>query len=137
MFLILENGKIVRGFVGIFLEGLILFVGYYMLLGFELVLLVVRILKEKNIILRGMVYLMMFYRLKDGKLFDLLDYDNFRLMGVVFVLGINLFKLFVLKFYVLLYLGGMREVFYRKVMYILLYYVLIYSIFYFKYEVRY
>jgi len=56
-----------------------------------------------------------FVRSKNGKLPDLSYFDNFRIMGAVPVGPTNLFKLFSSKSHVLLYPGGVREAFHRKV----------------------
>ncbi|KAH9625629.1 hypothetical protein KSS87_019989 [Heliosperma pusillum] len=110
----LEDGKIVKGLEGIPSEGPTLLVGYHMLLGFELVPLVLRILTEKNILVRGIAHPMIFFRQGEGKLPDLSSYDMFRLMGAVPVSGTNLFKLLASESHVLLYPGGMREALHRK-----------------------
>ncbi|XP_059669940.1 phytyl ester synthase 2, chloroplastic-like isoform X2 [Cornus florida] len=110
----LENEKIVRGLAGIPSEGPVLFVGYHMLLGWELVPLVSRFWIEKNIVVRGIAHPMMFTKLRDGKLPDLSTYDAYRIMGAVPVSGTNIFKLLSSKSHVLLYPGGMREALHRK-----------------------
>ncbi|XP_074275174.1 phytyl ester synthase 2, chloroplastic-like [Silene latifolia] len=110
----LEDGKIVEGLEGIPSEGPTLLVGYHMLLGFELVPLVLRILTEKNILVRGIAHPLMFFRQGHGKLPDLSSYDMFRAMGAVPVSGTNLFKLLASKSHILLYPGGMREALHRK-----------------------
>ncbi|KAK9678112.1 hypothetical protein RND81_11G188700 [Saponaria officinalis] len=110
----LEDGKIVEGLEGIPSEGPTLLVGYHMLLGLELGPLVLRILTEKNILVRGIAHPMIFFRQGDGKLPDLSSYDLLRSMGAVPVSGTNLFKLLASKSHVLLYPGGMREALHRK-----------------------
>ena len=111
----LENGKIVRGLAGIPPEGPVLFVGYHMLLGFELVPLVSQLLMERNILMRGIAHPMMFKIFKKGRLSELSLYDTFKLMGAVPVSGKNFYKLFSSNSHVLLYPGGMREALHRKV----------------------
>ncbi|KAA8548272.1 hypothetical protein F0562_004467 [Nyssa sinensis] len=110
----LESGKIVRGFEGIPSEGPVVFVGYHMLLGLELVPLVSHFWLERNIVLRGIAHPMMFMKLREGKLPDLSSYDTFRVMGAVPVSGVNFFRLLSSKSHVLLYPGGMREALHRK-----------------------
>ncbi|KAI8533367.1 hypothetical protein RHMOL_Rhmol10G0003700 [Rhododendron molle] len=110
----LENGKIVRGLEGIPSEGPVLFVGYHMLLGWELAPLVARFWAERNILLRGIAHPMMFRKLRDGKLPELSSFDTFRMMGAVPVSATNFYKLFASKSHVLLYPGGMREALHRK-----------------------
>ncbi|KAL7190168.1 hypothetical protein ACSBR2_022446 [Camellia fascicularis] len=114
MFSTLEDGKIVKGLAGIPSEGPVLFVGYHMLLGLELVPLVSRIWKERNILLRGIAHPMMFTKLRDGLLPELSSFDTFRMMGAVPVSATNFYKLFASKSHVLLYPGGMREALHRK-----------------------
>ncbi|KAL3526209.1 hypothetical protein ACH5RR_014581 [Cinchona calisaya] len=110
----LEDGKIVRGLSGIPSEGPVLYVGYHMLLGFELTPLVARFWMERNIVLRGIAHPLTFMKLKDGKLPDLSTFDAFRAMGAVPASATNLYKLFSSKSHVLLYPGGMREALHRK-----------------------
>lgn len=110
----LENGMVVRGLAGFPSEGPTLMVGYHMLLGLELAPLVIRMLAEKNIVVRGIAHPMMFYRSTRRKLPDLSEFDMFRLMGATPVSGTNLFKLLASKSHVLLYPGGMREALHRK-----------------------
>ncbi|KAA8548271.1 hypothetical protein F0562_004468 [Nyssa sinensis] len=110
----LGNGKIVRGLSGIPSEGPVLFVGYHMLLGLELVPMISHFWFERNILLRGIAHPMMFKKLRDGKLPDLSTFDTFRIMGAVPVSATNFYKLLSSKSHVLLYPGGMREALHRK-----------------------
>ncbi|XP_062010409.1 phytyl ester synthase 2, chloroplastic-like isoform X2 [Rosa rugosa] len=110
----LADGKIVRGFAGIPTEGPVLYVGYHMLLGFEIVPLVTQLFEQKNVHLRGIAHPMMFLKMKNGSLPELTLYDDFRLMGAVPVSGKNFFKLLSTKSHVLLYPGGVREALHRK-----------------------
>lgn len=110
----LEDGTIVKGLAGIPSEGPVLFVGYHMLLGLELVPLVSRIYNERNILVRGIAHPMMFKRQKNGSLPEISSFDTFRIMGAVPVAPTNLFKLLSSKSHVLLYPGGMREALHRK-----------------------
>ena len=111
----LEDGKIVRGLGGIPSEGPVLFVGYHMLLGWELAPLVARFWEEKNIVVRGIAHPMMFTRLREGNLPELSTFDSYRIMGAVPVSATNFYRLFASKSHVLLYPGGMREALHRKV----------------------
>lgn len=115
----LEDGKVVRGLAGIPSEGPVLFVGYHMLLGFEVVPLVAQIMMERNILVRGIAHPLMFVRVKDGKPpeLDLSDFDILRVMGAVPVSAANFYKLMSSKSHALLYPGGMREALHRKVTY--------------------
>ncbi|GMJ04369.1 hypothetical protein like AT5G41120 [Hibiscus trionum] len=110
----LEDGKVVRGLAGIPSEGPVLFVGYHMLLGFELAPLVLQFMMERSILLRGIAHPMMFNRLKEGKMLDLASFDTYRLMGAVPVSGPNFYKLLSSKSHALLYPGGVREALHRK-----------------------
>ncbi|KAL0351185.1 UNVERIFIED_CONTAM: Acyltransferase-like protein, chloroplastic [Sesamum radiatum] len=110
----LESGKIVRSLAGIPSEGPVLYVGYHMMLGFELVPLVSRFWMERNILLRGIAHPMMFTKLREGRLPALSAFDTFRIMGAVPVSAANFYRLFSSKSHVLLYPGGMREALHRK-----------------------
>ncbi|GFQ01103.1 acyltransferase-like protein at1g54570 chloroplastic [Phtheirospermum japonicum] len=110
----LENGNIVRGLDGIPSEGPVLYVGYHMMLGLELVPLVSRFWAERNILLRGVAHPLMFTKLKEGQLPALSAYDTIRTMGAVPVSAANFYRLFSTKSHVLLYPGGMREALHRK-----------------------
>ncbi|CAK8542690.1 unnamed protein product [Lathyrus sativus] len=110
----LEDGTIVKGLAGIPSEGPVLYVGYHMLLGLELVPLVSRILMEREILVRGIAHPMIFRKQKNGRLPEVSSFDTFRIMGAVPVAPSNLFKLLSSKSHVLLYPGGMREALHRK-----------------------
>ncbi|CAI0396863.1 unnamed protein product [Linum tenue] len=114
MFSTLQDGTIVKGLSGIPSEGPVLIVGYHMLLGVELSPMVTRILKERNILVRGIAHPMMFSRVKEGRMPPLSSFDDFRVMGAVPVSGPVLFKLLSSRAHVLLYPGGMREACHRK-----------------------
>ncbi|XP_047333848.1 phytyl ester synthase 2, chloroplastic-like isoform X2 [Impatiens glandulifera] len=110
----LEDGTLVRGLAGIPSEGPVLFVGYHMLLGWELAPMVTRMWIEKNVMMRGIAHPMMFRKLKEGKLPDISTFDTLRLMGAVPVSANNMYRLLANKSHVLLYPGGMREALHRK-----------------------
>ncbi|KAF7819368.1 acyltransferase-like protein [Senna tora] len=110
----LEDGTVVKGLSGLPSEGPVLYVGYHMLLGWELVPLFTRICRERNILLRGMAHPLMFVRQQNERFPDISSYDNMRLMGATPVAATNFFKLFSSKSHVLLYPGGMREALHRK-----------------------
>ncbi|KAI9120365.1 hypothetical protein K1719_007398 [Acacia pycnantha] len=110
----LEDGTIVRGLDGIPSEGPVLLVGYHMLLGWDLVPLVLKIVSDRKIFVRGIAHPMMFERSKTGKMPELSSYDSYRLLGAVPVAASNFYKLFSSKAHVLLYPGGMREALHRK-----------------------
>ncbi|PON61237.1 Diacylglycerol acyltransferase [Parasponia andersonii] len=110
----LDGGKIVRSLAGIPSEGPVLYVGYHMLLGLELVPLVSQLLIERNILVRGIAHPMMFMKVNKGRLPEFSHFENMRIMGAVPVSGMNFYKLFSSKSHVLLYPGGMREALHRK-----------------------
>ncbi|KAK1257380.1 Acyltransferase-like protein [Acorus gramineus] len=111
----LENGQIVRGLSGIPSEGPAVFVGYHMLLGWELAPMVLEFLKKKNILLRGIAHPFMFNKVSEELMPDSSSFDNARIMGAVPVSATNLYKLLSRKSFVLLYPGGAREALHRKV----------------------
>ncbi|KAK5783221.1 hypothetical protein PVK06_037729 [Gossypium arboreum] len=112
----LEDGKVVRGLAGIPSEGPVLFVGYHMLMGFEVIPLVVQIMMERNILVRGIAHPAMFVRVKDRRPPEpeLSDFDILRVMGAVPVSAANFYKLMSSKSHALLYPGGIREALHRK-----------------------
>ena len=111
----LEDGTIVKGLAGIPSEGPVLFVGDHMLLGLDKVPLLCRIFSERNIVVRGIAHPLFFMSVRKGKLPDVSYFDGLRIMGAVPVAPTNLYKLFSSKSHVLLYPGGIREAFHRKV----------------------
>ncbi|TYH99540.1 hypothetical protein ES332_A11G073500v1 [Gossypium tomentosum] len=112
----LEDGKVVRGLAGIPSEGPVLFVGYHMLMGFEVIPLVAQIMMERNILVRGIAHPAMFVRVKDRRPPEpeLSDFDILRVMGAVPVSAANFYKLMSSKSHALLYPGGIREALHRK-----------------------
>ncbi|CAK7328372.1 unnamed protein product [Dovyalis caffra] len=111
----LEDGNIVKGLAGIPSDGPVLYVGYHMLMGHELVPMVSHMLLERNILLRGLAHPLLFMRKKkEGSMPPLSDFESMRVMGAVPVSGTNLFKLLSSKAHVLLYPGGAREAAHRK-----------------------
>ncbi|CAE6068468.1 unnamed protein product [Arabidopsis arenosa] len=109
----LEDGTIVRSLEGLPLEGPVLYVGYHMLLGLDLVPMVSQILKERNIHLRGLAHPMFFKNLKDS-IVDTKMFDKYKIMGGVPVSNFSIYKLLREKAHVLLYPGGVREALHRK-----------------------
>ncbi|KAL0737606.1 hypothetical protein Bca4012_013816 [Brassica carinata] len=109
----LANGKVVRSLEGLPSEGPVLYVGYHMLLGFELPPMVSQLLKERNIHLRGLAHPMLFVNNQDT-LVDPQMFDKYKIMGGVPVSNFNIYRLLRLKSHVLLYPGGVREALHRK-----------------------
>ncbi|KAG8656016.1 hypothetical protein MANES_04G090600v8 [Manihot esculenta] len=109
-----EDGKIARGLAGVPSEGPVLYVGYHMLLGFELSSMISQFFFERNILLRGIAHPSMFRRLKEGKLPPMSQFDTFRVMGAVPVSGTLFYNLLSSNAHVLLYPGGVREACHRK-----------------------
>ncbi|KAJ6302298.1 hypothetical protein OIU77_016393 [Salix suchowensis] len=110
-----QDGKIVRGLAGVPSEGPVLFVGYHMLMGFEVVPLISNFLLERNILIRGIAHPLLYVKLKkEGMMPPLQQFDAVRTMGAVPVSGSNFYKLMSSKAHALLYPGGMREASHRK-----------------------
>ncbi|XP_019437420.1 PREDICTED: acyltransferase-like protein At3g26840, chloroplastic [Lupinus angustifolius] len=110
----LEDGTVERGLAGIPSEGPVLFVGYHMMLGLDIVPLISRIFMERNILVRGLAHPMLFIRKAGGLLPDESAFDAQRLMGAVPVGPTGLFKLLSSKSHILLFPGGMREALHKK-----------------------
>ncbi|EPS62304.1 hypothetical protein M569_12487, partial [Genlisea aurea] len=111
----LENGKIVRNLSGIPSEGPVLYVGYHMMLGFELIPMFGRFLTKRNILLRGIAHPIMFTRKGEEELLPpVSSFDMFRTMGAVPASASTFYKLLSTRSHVLLYPGGIREALHRK-----------------------
>ncbi|KAG6793294.1 hypothetical protein NC652_003325 [Populus alba x Populus x berolinensis] len=110
-----QDGKIVRGLAGVPSEGPVLYVGYHMLMGFEVIPLISNFLLERNILIRGITHPMLYVKLKkEGMMPPLQQFDVVRTMGAVPASGSNFYKLMSSKAHALLYPGGMREAYHRK-----------------------
>ncbi|CAH8266848.1 unnamed protein product [Arabidopsis lyrata] len=109
----LEDGRIVRSLEGLPSQGPVVYVGYHMILGFELAPMVGLLLKERNIHMRGLTHPMVFMYIQDS-LVDPKMFDKYKLMGGVPVSNMNFYKLMREKSHVLLYPGGVREALHRK-----------------------
>jgi hypothetical protein len=109
----LEDGTVVRSLEGLPSEGPVLYVGYHMILGFELAPMVIQLMTERNIHLRGLAHPMLFKNLQDS-LVDTKMFDKYKIMGGVPVSHFNIYKLLREKAHVLLYPGGVREALHRK-----------------------
>lgn len=114
MFSTNQHGKIVKGLSGIPQEGPVLFVGIHMLLGLEIGVFVLELLKQRNILLRGIAHPMMLGDLMEEELQEPHRYDRARLHGAVPSSGKNLLKLLSSKSFILLYPGGAREALHRQ-----------------------
>ena len=115
----LANGKRVRGLEGIPSEGPVLYVGYHVLLGLEIVPVITQFLKERNIHLRGLAHPMLMWNIQDDRLVDPEMLDKYKMLGAVPVSNFNIYKLLQSKSHALLYPGGIRESFHRKVLFFL------------------
>jgi len=111
----LEDGKIVKGLSGVPEEGPVLYVGYHMLLGFELISLTDEFLSEKGIALRGIAHPELFLPKVESFSSEFSMFDWVKIFGGVPVSASNLFKLLQTKSHVLLYPGGAREALHYKV----------------------
>ncbi|KAL5701399.1 hypothetical protein ACHQM5_026741 [Ranunculus cassubicifolius] len=110
----LENGKIVKGIAGVPDEGPVVFVGYHMLWGLEVIPLVEEFLKERKVMVRGMAHPTLFssdsqYQVGDGSY-----NDKMRQFGSVPVTPSYLYRLLATDSCILLYPGGVREALHRK-----------------------
>ncbi|KAL0889660.1 hypothetical protein Bca101_013643 [Brassica carinata] len=111
----LENGKIVRSLEGLPSEGPVLYVGYHMVLGFELPPMIAQLMRERNIHLRGLTHPIIF--MNKSIIHDIIDpqiFDKYRITGGAPVSHANIYKLLSSKSHVLLYPGGVREALHRK-----------------------
>lgn len=115
MFSTLEDGKIVKGLSGVPDEGPVLYVGYHMLLGFELTPLVDEFLSQKGILLRGIAHPELFTAKTESTSSEFTIFDWVKIFGAVPVSASNLYKLLSTKSHVLLYPGGAREALHYKV----------------------
>ncbi|OIV95139.1 hypothetical protein TanjilG_21529 [Lupinus angustifolius] len=114
MFSTLEDGKIVEGLSGVPDKGPVLFVGYHMLLGIDLIPLVDRFLSEKGVMLHGLAYPDLFTEVGEtlSPEFSIIDWG--KIHGAVPVTAANMFKLLSKKSHVLLFPGGVREALHFK-----------------------
>ncbi|RZC59649.1 hypothetical protein C5167_006958 [Papaver somniferum] len=109
-----HDGKIVRGLAGIPSEGPVLYVGYHMLMGFDLAPLISTFLEEKNILVRGIAHPMFFQNELEKRQLDPSIFDPIKILGAVLVSPTNFYKLLAENSHVLLYPGGVREAFHGK-----------------------
>ncbi|KAL9170739.1 hypothetical protein ABFS82_04G166300 [Erythranthe guttata] len=110
-----DSGEVVRGLGGIPTEGPVLLVGNHMMIGLDAILLVSSFWTDENITVRGMAHPLFFERLKKGgKLPGLSFFDVIKVIGGVPVSATNLYKGLSAKSHILLYPGGIREVFHQK-----------------------
>ncbi|KAL5701396.1 hypothetical protein ACHQM5_026739 [Ranunculus cassubicifolius] len=109
----LDDGKIVRGLSGVPNQGPILFVGYHMLMGLELISLVDAFLREKKVMVRGMGHPSLF-TLDRKHLLNDCYVDHVREFGAIPVTPSNLYRLLSSNAFILLYPGGAREALHRR-----------------------
>lgn len=114
VFSTLDDGKIVKGLAGVPDEGPVIFIGYHMLMGLEIYSLVEELLREKNIMVRGIAHPDLFSEIMEGSSTEFSISDWMKVMGAVPVTAGNLFKLLSTKSHVLLYPGGQREALHYK-----------------------
>ncbi|KAK7337858.1 hypothetical protein VNO77_18446 [Canavalia gladiata] len=110
----LEDGKIVRGLSGVPDEGPVIYVGYHMLMGLELISLADEFISQKGIVVRGIAHPELFTRKTDSLSSEFSMFDWVKVFGGVPVSASNLFKLLSTKSHVLLYPGGAREALHFK-----------------------
>ncbi|XP_004494663.1 phytyl ester synthase 1, chloroplastic [Cicer arietinum] len=114
MFSTLEDGTIVKGLSGVPDEGPVLFVGYHMLVGLELISLIDEFISQKGIALRGIAHPELFTGKIESSSSEFSLVDWVKVFGGVPVSASNLFKLLSTKSHVLLYPGGAREALHFK-----------------------
>lgn len=114
MFSTLDDGKIVKGLHGVPNEGPVLFVGNHMLIGLEACSLVLELLRERNIMVRGVAHPVVLREREWVSSPEFSFSDWMKVMGAVPVTAGNLFKLLSTKSHVLLYPGGQREALHYK-----------------------
>ncbi|KAK7397268.1 hypothetical protein VNO78_18435 [Psophocarpus tetragonolobus] len=110
----LEDGKIVKGLSGVPDEGPVLYIGYHMLLGLELISLTDGFLSQKGIALRGIAHPDLFMPKVESMSSEFSMFDWVKIFGGVPVSASNLFRLLSTKSHVLLYPGGAREALHYK-----------------------
>ncbi|XP_027350283.1 acyltransferase-like protein At1g54570, chloroplastic isoform X2 [Abrus precatorius] len=110
----LDDGTIVKGLSGVPDEGPVLYVGYHMLLGLELISLTDEFLSQKGIALRGIAHPELFTAKIENFSSEFSVFDWVKIFGGVPVSASNLFKLLSTKSHVLLYPGGAREALHFK-----------------------
>jgi hypothetical protein len=111
-----ENGEILQGLSNIPTDRPIMLVGYHMLLGIELGVLISEVFKETNILLRGLAHPGIVEREYEGERQpDPSHGDSARLFGAVPSYGRTMYKLLKHGSSTLLYPGGTREALHRKV----------------------
>lgn len=110
----LANGKIVRGLKGVPEEGPVLLVGYHMLLGLEIGIVVDEFLRERNQMVHGLAHPWIFGKDMETALQETSGLDYFKVFGAIPVSATNLCRLLSEKSHVLLYPGGVREALHRK-----------------------
>lgn len=112
------DGEIVQGLSNIPTDRPIMLVGYHMLLGMEVGCMVSELLREKNILVRGLGHpSLLSGQYEDDQQPDPSHGDLFRLFGAVPSYGRNMYKLLKHGYSTLLYPGGTREALHRKVRY--------------------
>ncbi|XP_026449370.1 acyltransferase-like protein At1g54570, chloroplastic [Papaver somniferum] len=114
MFSTLGDGKIVRGLEGVPTEGPILLVGYHMLMGLELPLLIEEFLRVKKVMVRGIAHPILFSTKSETAKQEFSNNDIVSLFGAVPVSASYMFKLLSTNSVVLLYPGGAREALHSK-----------------------
>lgn len=109
------DGEIVQGLSNIPTDRPIMLVGYHMLLGMEVGCMVSELLREKNILVRGLGHpSLLSGQYEDDQQPDPSHGDLFRLFGAVPSYGRNMYKLLKHGYSTLLYPGGTREALHRK-----------------------
>ncbi|CAH1453430.1 unnamed protein product [Lactuca virosa] len=114
MFSTMEDGKIVRGLLGVPDEGPVLIVGNHLLWGVDVFSIVLEFLREKKTMIHGLAHPQIFEFDKKYEYLMIPYSDIMKLFGAIPVSGRNFFKLLARNSYTLLYPGGAREALHRK-----------------------
>lgn len=110
-----------KGLGGIPSEGPVLFVGYHMLLALDLIPMISQLFIERKISLRGVAHPFLFTKLRENSCHYKPPFDALAMTGAVPVSAKNFYKLLSSKSHILLYPGGLREAFHRKVIFFMVY----------------
>lgn len=108
-----EDGTVIRGLSGVPEDGPILLVGYHMLMGLELSVLISEFLKRKQLI-RGVAHPLLFARGLEEGLTEPGFIDDVRVFGAVPASKKSFYKILSRRESALLYPGGAREALHRK-----------------------
>ncbi|WOL16464.1 hypothetical protein Cni_G25251 [Canna indica] len=110
----LKDGRIVRGLSGVPDKGPVLLVGNHMLVGLDLLPIYENFFKEKKVVLRGMGHPFLFSKINEKPRKEISFTDAFSVFGGLPVTPLNIYRLFSMGSFILLYPGGAREALHHK-----------------------